>query len=117
MPGYAGETIHSLWAQLAFICEMLGKAVIPARVLFDRWAIVWSNCHAFFQVQQTQWRKIMKVDSHISQLQQRHRELEARLDEVLSHPSADDVEIAEIKRQKLVLKDRISELKRSEVLH
>jgi len=59
----------------------------------------------------------MTVDSHIAQLRQRHRELEARLDEVLSHPSANDTEIAQIKRQKLLIKDRISELRRSEVLH
>lgn len=59
----------------------------------------------------------MAVDSHIEQLEQRHRELEDRLDEVLSHPSSDDMEIAELKRQKLVIKDRILELKRSETLH
>ena len=59
----------------------------------------------------------MAVDSHIEQLEQRHRELEARLDEILSHPSSDDMEIAELKRQKLQIKDRILELKRSDTLH
>ncbi|MCG6858833.1 MAG: DUF465 domain-containing protein [Salaquimonas sp.] len=59
----------------------------------------------------------MAVDSHIEQLEQRHRELEAQLDEVLSHPSSDDVEIAQLKRLKLQIKDRISELKRSDTLH
>lgn len=59
----------------------------------------------------------MPVGPHIAQLEQRHRELEARLDEIMSHPSADDMEIAEIKRQKLMIKDRISELRRAESLH
>jgi len=59
----------------------------------------------------------MPVGSHIAQLEQRHRELDARLNEALSHPSADDMEISEIKRQKLLIKDRINELKRSDSLH
>lgn len=59
----------------------------------------------------------MPVGSHIEQLLQRHRELEARLDEVMSHPSADDMEVADIKRKKLMIKDRINELKRCESLH
>lgn len=59
----------------------------------------------------------MPVGSHIEQLLQRHRELEARLDEVMSHPSADDMEVADIKRKKLMIKDRINELKRCRSLH
>ena len=57
----------------------------------------------------------MSVDSHIFQLEQKHRELEARLDEMLNHPSADDVEVAEIKRQKLAIKDKIHALKNGTV--
>ncbi|MFZ1814036.1 MAG: DUF465 domain-containing protein [Rhizobiaceae bacterium] len=59
----------------------------------------------------------MAVDSHIAQLEQRHRELEDRLDKVLAHPSADDVEIAEIKRQKLQLKDKIEALRKTVSIH
>ena len=59
----------------------------------------------------------MAVDSHISQLEQRHRELEARLAAVLPHPCSDDMEIAEFKRQKFHIKDRILEFKRSDTLH
>lgn len=57
----------------------------------------------------------MPLGSHIAQLEQRHRELEAELDEVMRHPSANDMEVAEIKRQKLMIKDRITELKKSEI--
>ena len=59
----------------------------------------------------------MALYSHIQQLEIRHRELETRLEETLAHPSADDAEIAEIKRQKLLLKDRIRELKQRNELH
>ena len=38
-------------------------------------------------------------------LRQRHEMLEARLTELLSHPSADDVEIRSIKREKLRVKE------------
>lgn len=59
----------------------------------------------------------MTVDSHIHQLEQRHKELENRLEQVLSHPSADDMEIAEIKRQKLQIKDKIHQLKQVASYH
>lgn len=59
----------------------------------------------------------MALDSHIHQLELRHQELEARLEEALAHPSADDREIAEIKRQKLSIKDRIRDLKQKHSIH
>ena len=59
----------------------------------------------------------MGVDSHIQQLEQRHHELEDRLEKILAHPSADDVEITEIKRQKLQLKDRIEKLRNGVAYH
>jgi hypothetical protein len=58
----------------------------------------------------------MAVDSHIHQLEQRHKELEDKLEQALSHPSADDVEITAIKRNKLQIKDRIQQLKLEESL-
>lgn len=59
----------------------------------------------------------MALDSHIRQLQQKHHELEHRLEEILAHPSANDAEIAEIKRQKLVIKDRLQRLRSDESVH
>ena len=52
----------------------------------------------------------MPLNTHIEQLKQKHVELETRLEEAMRHPSAKDDEIAKIKRQKLLLKDKISEL-------
>ncbi len=59
----------------------------------------------------------MPVGSHIHQLELRHRELEDKLTEILASPSADDMEIADIKRQKLYIKDKIHQLKESTQVH
>jgi len=59
----------------------------------------------------------MPVGSHIHQLELRHRELEDKLAKVLASPSADDVEIADIKRQKLQLKDKIHQLRDNSPVH
>ncbi len=56
----------------------------------------------------------MAIASHIRQLETRHGELEAALDEVLNHPSADDSEIVQLKREKLRIKDKIAELMQEE---
>lgn len=53
----------------------------------------------------------MALDLHIRQLEQKHQQLDVRLEEMLAHPSVDDAEIAEIKRQKLLIKDRLYKLK------
>lgn len=53
----------------------------------------------------------MSVVSHIDQLKQKHVELEEKIAEAMRHPSVTDDEIAELKRQKLALKDKISQLK------
>lgn len=52
----------------------------------------------------------MALSSHIEQLKQKHGELETQLEEVMRHPSANDREIAELKRQKLLIKDKLKEL-------
>ena len=54
----------------------------------------------------------MAVQSHIESLQHRHQQLQEQLDFLLVSASSNDQEIVEIKRQKLVLKDRIAELHR-----
>jgi hypothetical protein len=59
----------------------------------------------------------MAADPHLVQLEKRHQELQARLDEILQHPSADDSEINELKRQKLAIKDRIQRLRDTPALH
>jgi hypothetical protein len=52
--------------------------------------------------------------SHLAELEQRHRALEAELSEMQAHPAADDLKIAELKRRKLLLKDEITRLRQTE---
>jgi len=40
-----------------------------------------------------------------------HRALEREIQEELAHPGSDDLKLAELKRRKLQLKDRIERLK------
>ncbi len=59
----------------------------------------------------------MSLESHLAELQRKHGDLERRIDEMSNHPSADDLEIAELKRRKLLLKDEIARLADDETRH
>ncbi len=52
----------------------------------------------------------MSIETHLEELESKRQALKEKLEESLSHPSVDDLEIAEIKRQKLHLKDEIARL-------
>jgi hypothetical protein len=49
----------------------------------------------------------------LADLEQRHRALEDEINEILAHPAADDLKVAELKRRKLHLKDEIARLRQS----
>ena len=62
----------------------------------------------------------MSMASHLSALEQKHKTLERQIEDELSRPSADEIRLAELKRQKLKLKDEIARLKSAppgETLH
>ncbi|NRG17344.1 DUF465 domain-containing protein [Rhizobiales bacterium] len=59
----------------------------------------------------------MSLDSHLSELERRHKDLERKLEELMSHPSVDSLELHDLKRQKLVVKDEIERLRSSSTLH
>ncbi|MFN4273474.1 MAG: YdcH family protein [Aliihoeflea sp.] len=59
----------------------------------------------------------MSIASHLEELKRKHGDLERELNEVMSHPSVDDIEIARLKRRKLALKDEITRLKDSPTRH
>ncbi len=59
-------------------------------------------------------RKLMSVEAHIQQLEQRHQILETEISELHSSPSSTDSELALLKRRKLKLKDEIHRLKSAE---
>ncbi|CAN7449442.1 MULTISPECIES: YdcH family protein [Neorhizobium] len=53
----------------------------------------------------------MTVQAHIASLEKKHGALEEELQTVLASPSADDREIADLKRRKLRIKDQMQRLK------
>lgn len=52
----------------------------------------------------------MSLQTHLSELQAKHKALDLQIEEELTHPSSDDLAIAELKRKKLKLKDEITRL-------
>jgi hypothetical protein len=59
----------------------------------------------------------MAIESHLAELEKRHQALEAELNEALTHPSTDDLQIVELKRRKLHVKDEIARLRQEAVVH
>ncbi|HZR85312.1 MAG TPA: DUF465 domain-containing protein [Bradyrhizobium sp.] len=53
----------------------------------------------------------MAIQAHLVELERKHKVLENELHEALLHLSTDDLEIAELKRRKLMVKDQIERLK------
>jgi hypothetical protein len=53
----------------------------------------------------------MSLQTHLAELELRHRSLESELAEAQQHPSIDDLKIVELKRRKLHLKDEIVRLR------
>ena len=58
----------------------------------------------------------MTIEAHIETLEKKHGVLEEQLHSAMLHPSTDDAKIAELKRQKLRVKDQIERL-RSQTRH
>ena len=56
----------------------------------------------------------MSMENHLHALEQQRDTIKRRLHEEMTHPAADEKTLREMKREKLVLKDRIEELRRSQ---
>ncbi|MCV2867161.1 DUF465 domain-containing protein [Defluviimonas sp. WL0002] len=52
----------------------------------------------------------MSMGSHLQELRKKHQHLSEAVEEALRHPAYDDLEIAEMKKQKLRLKEEIARL-------
>ena len=59
----------------------------------------------------------MAIESHLAELERRHQALEEEISEARTHPSTDDLELAQLKRQKLHVKDEIAKLKLAVLVH
>jgi hypothetical protein len=57
----------------------------------------------------------MSTDSHLAELERRHEALEKKIEDATAHPGTDALEITELKRLKLQLKDEIARLKSDSV--
>ena len=65
-------------------------------------------------------RLLMAIQAHLVELERKHKTLENELHDALIHVSTDDLQIAELKRRKLMVKDQIERLRHAalaETLH
>jgi hypothetical protein len=59
----------------------------------------------------------MAIESHLAELEKRHEALEEQISEALTHPSTDDLQLLELKRKKLHVKDEIARLRHDVLVH
>lgn len=59
----------------------------------------------------------MALNAHLAELERRHQALDREIEASLTHPSVDALELVELKRKKLKLKDEISKLKSESLVH
>jgi hypothetical protein len=52
----------------------------------------------------------MSIQAHRAELERRHQVLQQQINKSQKHPSCDDLEITELKRRKLFVKDEIARL-------
>lgn len=55
----------------------------------------------------------MAIQAHLVELERKHEVLENELHDALKHLSTDDLQIIQLKRRKLVLKDEIERIRLS----
>jgi len=59
----------------------------------------------------------MSLGNHLDELKRKHGEIERALDEAMTHPSIDDLELSALKRRKLLLKDEMEKLRTRPTAH
>jgi len=53
----------------------------------------------------------MSLSTHLAELAEKHKLLDRRIAEQMAKPSTDELEIRRLKREKLKIKDKISQIK------
>jgi hypothetical protein len=56
----------------------------------------------------------MTTEGHLEALVRRHRELDRKIEDEMTHPSHDDLFIAALKRKKLEIKDEMAKFQLSD---
>ncbi len=59
----------------------------------------------------------MSIQANLAELERRHQALEAEINDAQAHPSVDGLQIVQLKRRKLQVKDEIARLQVSPVMH
>jgi hypothetical protein len=59
----------------------------------------------------------MSMQSHLAELERRHRALKAQIEKEMHSPASDDAHVLELKKKKLQLKDEITRLKADATVH
>ena len=59
----------------------------------------------------------MAIELHLAELEKRHEALEQQISEALALPSTDDLQLLELKRRKLYVKDEIARLRYDALFH
>ena len=59
----------------------------------------------------------MSMQSHLAELERRHAEMERKIEDAQLHPSTDSLQLADMKRLKLKIKDEITRIREKETLH
>ena len=57
----------------------------------------------------------MSMQSHLAELEKKHRALEDEISECLTHPAIDDLKVVELKRRKLLVKDEIERVRHNDL--
>jgi hypothetical protein len=55
----------------------------------------------------------MSLQTHLVELERKHRQLEEAIAQAVASPSADDLSVSELKRKKLVLKEEIERVRQT----
>jgi hypothetical protein len=74
----------------------------------DNPKFVWHD----FNVGNLPRRQLMTITAHLAELAEKHRTLEAKINQAVSSPGSDDIEVRRWKQEKLKLKDEIERLRR-----
>ena len=53
----------------------------------------------------------MSMQSHLAELEKKHKALEQQIHDCQAHPAVDDLQVVELKRKKLLVKDEIERLR------
>ena len=59
----------------------------------------------------------MSNQAHLAELERKHHALEQEINDALAHPSSDALQVAELKRRKLQVKDEIVRLQQDVSVH